>query len=56
VVKKFNNRRVKGATMNWWRQSRFPDELSDVYRWEIPLYLVDEAILEAVKKGYNRKR
>jgi len=50
AVKKFNNTRVKSATINWWMQNPFPDSPVYYYKWEIPLYLVDEAILEAVKK------
>jgi len=48
AVKKFNSTRFKGATMKWWL--RVVNDRERSYEWDIPLFLVDEAILEALKK------
>jgi len=53
AVKNFNETRVEGATIAWFRDidnCDFNEYGCKEYKWEIPLYLVDEAILEAVKK------
>jgi len=53
AVKKFNETRFEDATIAWFRDianCEFNEYGCKEYKWEIPLYLVDEAILEAVKK------
>ena len=44
VVKKFNNTKFNGATMKWWCISQEGDSY---YMWDIPLYLVDDDIINA---------
>jgi len=44
AVKKFNSTKFKGATMKWWLVE-YPEE--GRYLWDIPLYLVDDEIVNA---------
>jgi len=44
AVKKFNSTKFKGATMKWWLVASTEE---GHYLWDIPLYLVDDEIVNA---------
>jgi len=54
AVKKFNETAFRGATVEWFRKATedcdYDEYDCDEYEWDIPLFLVDDAVIENVRK------